>query len=250
MKAKGKIEVYHGVLIFVILMYILNGLLYSEERIVKGELCVQGLTLQIDPSEQTVPINTPTSIKTIFYSGNQEIPSGIVVKGELRGPSISGSITLTTLPNQLFSIPPFPVKGVYTLEDIRLEKDGVVLSKANPDKAVISVIDLVVTRVETRPLTLEEIREKGIMINEQNFTVYNFSVGFLIESKEVKIEFPVIFTPEKTIVIDGGGGGLGIGGGFGGLSRGDFVPFSLEIPELPKPSGNEGEKIEKSSRVF
>lgn len=220
-----------------------NEFIFSEDRIAKGEISVQGVNLQIDPPEQTVPVNTPTTVKTIFYSGNQSIPQGVVVKGELRGPSITGSITLTTLSNQPFSIPPFPVKGVYTLEDIRLEKDGVVLSKANPDRAVISVIDLIVTKVETRPLTLEEIREKGIMINEQNFTVYNFSVGFLLESKEVKIEFPVVFTPERTVIVDSAGGGMG-SGGFGGFERKEIIPFSLEIPELSRPSGGE-EKIER-----
>ncbi len=67
-----------------------------------------------------------------------------------------------------------------------MERNGRLLAQAGINRATISVIDIIITKVETRPLTLNEIREKGILINEQNFKVYNFSVGFLLESKEVK----------------------------------------------------------------
>jgi hypothetical protein len=118
----------------------------------------------------------------------------MVIKGELEGPGINGSISYKTLPNHPFSIPGFNMKGKYILKNIRLEKDGKILAKPEEDNAVINVEDIIVTSIKTRPLTLEEIKEKGIVITEDNFKVYNFAIGFVLGSKKVTMDFPVVYT--------------------------------------------------------
>ena len=61
------------------------------------------------------------------------------------------------------------------------------------DPVVINVIDkLLVTQVTSRPLTLEEIQERGIIIDQDNFTVLNFTVGLTVGSEQVVIDFPVL----------------------------------------------------------
>ncbi len=122
-------------------------------------------------------------INTIFSIDNPETVRGMLIKGELSGPGLSKTITLTTLPNHPFSIPAFPMKGTYTLKNIRVEKDGEIIINADVPEVVIDVINLIVTGITTRPLTLEEIKAKGIIITDKNFTAYEFSIGFIIDIK-------------------------------------------------------------------
>ncbi|MBU4405527.1 MAG: carboxypeptidase regulatory-like domain-containing protein, partial [Acidobacteria bacterium] len=214
-----------------------SGFLRADDAIAHGQVAVLGVSLKIDPANQTAPINTPTVVNTIFAAGSGSIPAGMTVKGELRGPGLSGAIALSTLPGHAFAIPGLPQKGTYTLADIRLEKDGKTLLRAVPDQALIDVMDVIVTQVQTRPLTLDEIREKGIVITDENFTVYSFSVGLLVESEVVKLDFPVIFTSQGMQVVSSWGGG-----GFGGelfVGR-EAVPFNLELPEI---TGSPGEEL-------
>ena len=106
-------------IIFIILCVILffvegqvNAWAQESESIAAGEITVKGACLEIDPAQQSVPINTETAINTVFpvdSVDNAEILQGMLVKGTLRGPGINGSITLTTLPNHPFAIPGFPL---------------------------------------------------------------------------------------------------------------------------------------------
>ncbi|MBN1273270.1 MAG: carboxypeptidase regulatory-like domain-containing protein, partial [Candidatus Aminicenantes bacterium] len=216
----------------------------AQESIAQGKITVRGLAIQIDPPEQNVPVNTPTVVNTILLStpdAQNEALKDVVVKGELRGPSITDFLTLSTLPNHPFTIPPLTLKGTYTLEDIRLERNGTLLMKAVPDTAFIHVSDVVVTEVKVRPLTLYEIRDKGIVISEQNFQVYNFTVGFSLESEAVEIEFPVLYSPQKEIKFPTDSLGRISPPKLSGknFSGGSISPFRLEMPDLP-PSGGEG----------
>jgi hypothetical protein len=210
----------------------------DSETIASGEITVKGVRLQVDPVQQTVPINMETVVNTVFSAESPEMLEGMVVKGTLRGPGINGSILLTTLPNHPFSIPGFTSKGTYTLADIHLEKDGNVLLTAEPAEAVIEAMDIIVTRVETRPLTLEEIREKGINITDRNFTVFNFSVGILVESQEVRYEFPVVYSGQQPY-IPTQGGMAELTPVKDPVGR-EKVPFMLELPELELPSTGMG----------
>jgi hypothetical protein len=225
-------------LICLIIFLGLAGYLCADEVLAHGQIIVRGVSLQIDPANQSVPVNTPTIVNTIFSAGSGPVVPGMILKGELRGPGISGAIALSTLPGHPFAIPGFPYKGTYTLADIRLENNGKVLLRSTPDSAVIDVSDIVVTQVQTRPLTLAEIREKGIVITQENFTVYNFSVGLLVASKPVQLNFPVIFTPQGVEFVGGGfGGGAD---GVGGDDSSGMTGFLIE-PDIPKMPG---EKIE------
>ena len=218
----------------------------DAETIATREVTVNGARLEINPAQQTVPINTGTSVNTVFAVGSAEMPEGMLVKGTLRGPGINGSITLSTLPNHPFAIPGFTTKGTYYLENIRLEKDGKILISAEPGQAVIEAMDIIITKVESRPLTLEEIREKGIVISEQNFSVYNFSVGFIVESNVVTYEFPIVYSGHDVYIPDSGWGDDGLG--FGGLERPGPIPVDFEFPDLDIPEGG-GEKPSPSKTI-
>jgi hypothetical protein len=233
------IQVYIFLIILIPCFYFCFSPLHGQETDVmaSGELIVQGVRLEITPAQQTVPINTETVVNTVFSVDEPELVEGMMVKGTLRGPGIKDAITLTTLPNHPFAIPGFTSKGTYTLENIHLAKDGKILVTAEPEQAVIEAMDIIVTKVESRPLTLEEIREKGIVISEENFSVYNFSVGFVVNSQEVKYEFPIVYSGNNEVYIPQSGGGVGAGIPGGPRIR-EPVPILFELPEIELPEGD------------
>ena len=181
--------------VFAIIIALFSFAQFADDSVlVTGKVKVQGLSLGVSPAVQQVPVSTDTIVETSLGVKDQAVIKGMMVKGELRGPGLSKPIVLTTLPDQPFQIPGLATKGDYFLENIRVEREGKLLFKAKPESVKITVMDLVVSRVETRPLTLDEIKEKGIVITDDNFTVYNFSVGMTIESKKVEFDFPVIYS--------------------------------------------------------
>jgi Bacterial Ig-like domain/Carboxypeptidase regulatory-like domain len=211
----------------------------TQEPIASGEITVKGVTLTVDPVNQTVPLNTATSVNTILSVENPEVLAGMVVKGTLWGPGLSEPITLSALPNHPFSIPGLNAKGTFTLDNIHLEKNGQTLLIAGTPKAIIEVMDIIVTKVETRLLSLEEMKEKGINITDKNFTAYNFSIGMQINSNEVKYQFPVVYAGEQVFIptttqTPSSGGLLGPRGK-------EPIPFILDL-DLPENSAKDREK--------
>ncbi len=219
------------------------------QPLVEGEITVQGLSLSVDPVQQTVPVNIPTTVNTTLAVDNPQMLKGMSVKAELYGPAFPNApLSLTTLPNHAFSIPGLNRKGTYTLKNIRLESGGKQLLAADPSYVTLQVIDMIVTRVESRPLSLKEIREKGISITDEDFTVLNFSIGFTLHSKEVRYEFPVVYSHGDPYVPAIGGGGHAPGGGGGarlGPSGGRVVPFEFKpVTAETQNSGGSGTSLD------
>ncbi|MCP4214669.1 MAG: carboxypeptidase regulatory-like domain-containing protein, partial [bacterium] len=233
-----------------ILFTLLNTVgLFAAESLAEGDLKITGISLTVEPANQTVPISTPTTVKTHFTVEKTQMLKGMVVKAELRGPGLN-PLTLTTLPNHTFSIPALSRRGAYYLDSIRLERDGVRLMSATPDVAIIKVMDIVITSVTATPLKLDEIKARGIVITEENFKVYNFSVGIMVESTPVKYDFPVVYSNGDPYIpkISGGsrGGNRGGGGGRGSVKN-QTIPFNFKIPTKQNVGGsistNEEEKL-------
>ena len=122
----------------------------------QGRHPVYGLGLRVEPATQTVPKDIATIVST-YLQAPQAPPSlppfapDAVVKGTLRGPGLPSPLDLQTAPNSPFNIPPLTVAGIYTLENIRLESQGAVLLRSNPESVTITVIDkLLVTQITAR----------------------------------------------------------------------------------------------------
>ena len=63
-----------------------------------------------------------------------------------------------------------------------------------PRTVAIEVIDQVlITSVRTRPLTLQEIKDKGIVLDSDDYLAFEFTIGLKLESKAVNLSFPVVF---------------------------------------------------------
>jgi hypothetical protein len=178
----------------------------------RADILLYGIALKVEPSDQTVPKNIATIVSTFLTAPSQvgdNLPPfapDAIVMATLRGPSFQAPLDLTTAPNTPFNIPPLPVAGLHTLENIRLVSNGEVLLRGIPESVTINVIDkLLVTQITARPLTAAEIREKNIVFDKSNFQAYNFTAAFAVTptGAPIKIDIPVVL-PSLAPVQDAG----------------------------------------------
>lgn len=164
---------------------------------------IVGIRLVVDPSTLTVPKNTPTIVNVSLKgpdntgfevaSAVSTLTAGATVEALLSGPSIP-TTKISVQPGQPIPIPPFALSGDYFLDQIKLVKDGRTILDGTPSVVPIKVIDQVfVTSVVTRPLTLDEIKAKGIVIDKSSFQVLNFTLALNVGGKPFTIDMPVAF---------------------------------------------------------
>ena len=181
----------------------------QQSPLATTQIRILGLAVDVDTrpdldglqATMTAVRDVPTGLATFVGSpadaAARAAPPGALVKAELSGPTFGAAVvTIAGPPNQLLEIPLLRVAGLHYVTNVRLEDaGGNVLLARDPaaDPVVIDVLDqLLVTQVTSRELTLEEIRAKGIVIDEDNFTVLNFAVALTLGSERVTIEFPSI----------------------------------------------------------
>jgi len=193
----------------------------GQMPLASGQLRILGVQLVVSPASQTVPKNQATGLTTALVdpanpTASVSDPSlaGLVVKGELSGPGIGdqgsgvGSVTLSAPAGQLMPISPLLATGNYVVDNLRLEDgQGNFVQSAEPALATLDVIDrVIVTSVSTRPLSLEEIQDRGIVLDDTNFTAYEFTFGLGTESNAVPINFDVAFPKDAEAAANGGAG--------------------------------------------
>jgi hypothetical protein len=151
---------------------------------------ITGQVMEVTPAVLSVPKGIPGSVG-IAITGT--IPAGSYVEAFLRGPSFPAR-RLVGAPNAPLMLPPLNLPGDYSLDSIRLASaTGDTLLEGTPATVPVKVFDeLLVSRVTSRPLTLDEIQERGIDIDESNFRAVEFEVAFVIEGQSFPVKFPVI----------------------------------------------------------
>ena len=182
-------------------------------------LGVVGLDLTVAPPSQAVPRGVQTTVTTSLGGTDVTIPLSLLapllpqpltVQGELHGPAFLTPLTLSAPAGTPVTIPTLPIKGRYTLENLRLVGGGAgpndqcpmtndqcrnpeVLLAASPTTVVIEAIgDVLITSVQTRPLSLQEIRDRGIVIDSSNFTVINFTAVVNVQSNRIPVQIPFV----------------------------------------------------------
>lgn len=157
------------------------------------EYRIQGTSLQVSPSILSVPKGIPGSI-LVQLSGDTNPPAGTHIEAILRGPAFPAR-RIIGQPNAPLLLPPISVVGDYELNDIKLvdSATGATRMEGTPNRVPVRVFDeVLISRVTSRPLTLEEIRGKGIAIDENNFRAIEFEVGFVLDGKTIPVKFPVV----------------------------------------------------------
>ncbi|MEM8932656.1 MAG: hypothetical protein AAGE94_15845, partial [Acidobacteriota bacterium] len=240
-----------GLLVFLVLSVIGFGVPVAGEPLGSAALQIAGTDLVASPDAQTVPFDTPTIVETelVGYDPTRGVlPSDLRVVGELSGPEISGSLRLETTPNEPFSIPRFRIQGEYRLDNIRLVQGDQVLGFATPRDVVINVTKVLITKVSSRAMTQDEIRNYGLVIDEDNYQAFNLTFGFAVKpDKIVEYSVPIVYelfgprdgvdrAVERVIVPENRGRTLGHRFRPPGMVpfKIDLNPKEREVVEVPK----------------
>ncbi len=171
----------------------------SAAPLTELEYQLVGQRLEASPATLAVPKGIPGSINVQLIAGGEVVRSGPLIDGgyveaTLRGPSFSARTLISAL-NEPLMLPPLNLVGDYQLDNIRLvdQATGVTRLEATPDNIPVTIFDeVLIARVTSRPLSSDEIREKGIYIDEENFRAVEFEVGFVVDGNTIPVRFPVI----------------------------------------------------------
>ncbi len=185
-----------------------------------AQLQIAGTRLAVSPESQTVPNNTATIVETHLEGydvASGTLPTDLKVVADLTGPEIDGVQRLETVPNEPFRIPRLRLEGQYQLDNIRLVEGDELLAYGEPRSSAILVTQVLVTRVTSRALTLDEVRSYGIVVDDDQFHAFNFTFGFAVDGEVFSYDMPVLFSsgagfPSSVEVLRppqlvGGGGG-------------------------------------------
>jgi hypothetical protein len=169
---------------------LVNGSLQAAEPLTTLEYKVTGQVMTVTPAMVSVPKGIPGSVGVAIGG---EVSARAFVEAVLRGPSFPAR-RLVGLPNQALVLPPLNFVGDYSLDGIRLvSAAGETLLEGTPNSVPVRVFDeVLVSRVTSRPLSLAEIEDRGITIDDQNFRAVEFEVGFVVDGKTFPVRFPVI----------------------------------------------------------
>jgi hypothetical protein len=180
-------------------------------KIGEMELRLLGVSATVDPLHPVVPKNIPSAVRIVVRAGGVELAlvdamrflgPGVQVHGDLSGPGLPQTLSLplatggdpVPVDPLLLPLPGLTVSGNYTLSNLRLESGGQPVLDVMPQTVTVQVIDQVlVTSVKTRALTLDEIREKGIVLDSDDYLGFEFTLGLKLESQPVTLTFPVVF---------------------------------------------------------
>ncbi|ABQ27183.1 Ig-like domain-containing protein [Geotalea uraniireducens] len=185
---------------------------------------IVGVGLKADPEYQAVPKGIASKVNTLFDTGTfnideiaAQLPADYTVRAELSGPSFQTPLPLVTKPGKPFDLPTLAIIGKYTLNNIRLvDGSGKTLFGAVPQAVAIeSIPDPLVTSVTTRPLSTQELQDRGVTFDSSNFTAYEFTAAIATESGQVPLRLPVLipnastlYEPEKLPPMPGIGLGM------------------------------------------
>ncbi|QYZ65331.1 MAG: hypothetical protein OI74_04575 [Gammaproteobacteria bacterium (ex Lamellibrachia satsuma)] len=197
-------------LLGMVLLLLLNGIA-GAQSFAELQFDIIGVQLTVDPPALTVPKDIPTIVNTELslppgagpeaQAALDRLRSETRVQAQLRGPSLP-AIDIEVRPGDPFPIPPFALPGDYFLDQIRLVKDGETLLDGEPGLVPIKVIsEILVTSVTSRALTLDEIREKGIVIDENNFDIREFQLALNVDGNTFKIRLPVALPTRELLAF-------------------------------------------------
>ena len=185
----------------------------APSRIATGQLRIESVSAQAQPSAPVVPKNTLSAVRVSVRVGDRELTAeevaqslgtGFKIQAELSGPGLSQTVTLPrpndpVLPDPLLLVlPPLSRAGTYELRGMRIATAaGVAVLDVEPQATTLRIIEQVlITSVQTRPLTRDEIRERGILLDNQAYLGFEFTLAIKLESERVDIRYPVVFDRE------------------------------------------------------
>lgn len=181
---------------------LLGAEVFADTPLASVEYHITGTALQVTPSVLSVPKGIPGSVLVSIVSGGStntpasaQLASGAYVQAVIRGPGFPTPQRLIGAPNAPLMLPPISLGGDYQLDSIALidSATGATRLEGSPSSVPVHVFDqLLISSVTSRPLTADEIQQKGIVIDESNFRAIEFNVSFVLDGQTIPITFPVV----------------------------------------------------------
>ncbi|MBN2370855.1 MAG: Ig-like domain-containing protein, partial [Vicinamibacteria bacterium] len=175
------------------------------------EIPLYGLEAGVDPANPIVPKQTASGLRIVVRAGGEALSSSEVarllggpfqVQADLSGPGLLGALSLPlsgpdAIPSAdplILTFPGLPHAGDYEISNIRLTRAGRALLDVKPRRVTLRVIDrILITSVATRPLTLDEIRDRGVVLDSSAYLGFEFAIVLQLESTPITFRFPVVF---------------------------------------------------------
>lgn len=174
------------------------------------QLSLLGVRATVENTTPVVPKAVASGVRVAVRAGTQELTPAEVsrflgsrpfrIEADLSGPGLMGTLSLPQAASAgaavnalTLALPAIPIAGNYDLANIRIVADGQVLD-VEPARITVRVIDqILVSNVITRPLSLNEIRDRGIVLDGDDYLGFEFVLALRLDSEVVNFQFPVVF---------------------------------------------------------
>jgi large repetitive protein len=179
----------------------------TQVMIAQLDLRVGGLAASVTPAQPVIPVNVSSGVQVNVTLNGQAVTATQVaqylggsfqIEGEFSGPGLSQSVTVPQSPpavnSLVLDLPSVNEAGNYTLSNLRFVVNGNDVLDLSPSSVVVQVIaQVLVTSVQTQALTLAQIQQMGVVLNSNDYTGFQFTVGLALSSQVVNLSFPVVF---------------------------------------------------------
>ena len=186
--------------------------------------------------------NIPFSFEVVGFTASESQIAQVTISG----PGLSSSLVLRAGVDGTVEFPAQSQPGLYSIENVELlTLSGALLAQRALvlEVPVIRVLDeVLVTEVSSRPLSADEIAEKGIVVDEDSFQVLNFAVGMQIDGEDVEIELPIALPNQGEDISLGGYTGSPIvidDSGFDALQIPNVQVSGFTLTPPPNDEGDE-----------
>jgi hypothetical protein len=123
------------------------------------------------------------------------LTQGAYVQAVIRGPAFPTPQTIVASPNSPLLLPQINLVGQYELDSIALvdAQTGAVRLEGSPSSVPINVFNqLLISSVTSQPLSLDQIQQAGITIDDSSFRAVQFNVEFSVNGQTIPVTFPVV----------------------------------------------------------
>ena len=186
----------------------------SPQKIGSLDLAIGGLQATVTPAQPVIPKNIASGVQVVVTQNGQQLTGDQVAQylggsfqlvGEYSGPGLTQTVEVpqaTPTQNSLIiDLPAVNTAGNYTLSNLRFVVNGAPVFDVSPSSIPVQVIDqVIVTSVQTKPLTLDQIQAAGVVLDSSDYQGFQFNVGLQLSSQVVNISLPVVFNPKGVAV--------------------------------------------------
>ncbi len=182
------------------------------------EVALYGLSAGVEPASPIVPKQTAAGVRVVVNAGGRSLSASEVarllggpfqVRAELSGPGLPAPLSLPltgadAIPSPdplVLTFPGLPHAGEYDLANVRLVRDGRAVLDVLPRRVTLRVIEqILVTSVVTRPLTHQELLDRGVVLDSSSYLGFEFAIALRLDSTPVVMTLPVVFDREGAVI--------------------------------------------------